>query len=421
MNRVGPLQAQNNLSEIAAGGSAAQAAAQANLGLGSVSQSAVNLKGPTSTAALDAQISVPDGGSEDYQGTLQLQAACVQVLGYDGALLARVMAKPGATDVVCLEAGEGNTGATIYAYSPGYANSSVNLVSQGVAPINISSGAGLLGQFISPTVPVTNPITFTPGSGSNYDGRALTYATITVTTPGNMTSGLLGLYSQGGPGAAFGPDGPGAPSIAAYSSYCFGAGYGISLGGTGCIALGRTVNASTEYNITLGYYGRDQGRRRTLTWCNGYISGPATMQRYITLLIGSVTGAGSFRCTSNNSAADATNTANLVSQNHGTAYIGVHLVNISALVQVSGTNDFAVLTISNLAVANDGSGNISIQRGSPLAMTLGDYTAGGASISGTVSLDSTNAGLNVTINQSTSSANVTTAVVSIDAIENSGR
>lgn len=352
--------------------------------------SPLQLKGPTSTAGYDALISVPDGGSENLQGTLQLSAACTQILGYDGSIQTRWVTVPNATDVLGLEGGVSGTGATVYSYNASSANSNLNLVAQGAGDINVASGSGVLLNVTSPALPVSNTISITPGTGNTNAGAAAV-----AVNAGSGQCGLTVLTTQFASGMAFGPGGAYAPSVTGgTNSFAFGQQASVS-GGSGTFCFGTYTYAFGNNNFVIGYSARDNGRSNTLSWSSGNLSAFGDQQFILTQLRGSLTGNGSIRLTNTatqtSSVANTSNIANLPSASHARA--GIYTLK---LVVLKNYTDAAVFYADNILLLTI-AGTISMISGSPTSLTAGPASTGATGITASIAADTTNQGLNVTV------------------------
>jgi hypothetical protein len=371
-------------------------------GGGGLSGSTLQLKGSTSTATYDAQIAVPDGGSEALQGTLEPAAARHSFLGWDSTEQVRIETAPGSSSFISLMGGLARGGPAIWAGSDTNTNVPLTIGASGLSGIYLVSGQGILAEFTGTALPATGYMTFVAGDTSN------------PTRLQAAGSSTLSLESTSG-GVAIGPKGATAATASgngacAIGSYC-------TASGSYSFAVGYAATATQLSSVALGYYSSDHYRVGHWSFANGHSTGRAAGSAQVGYNILRViyTGTGTFRLTSDNGAVGDGNGSNNSVGFYGSSAFGSMLVSIKATVY-NLVGDVASFFLDNALFIRTSGLTMTLVSGSPTAFTAGPATAGATGFSMSLAADSPNACMNVSITGS--SASTWYVVASVQVLDN---
>ncbi len=220
---IGPLDARNNLSEIAGNGSTAQTTARTNLGLGSIAvqgantvaitggvinglssigtSGPINLTGSGTSSQYDAQISITGGGSAAGQGEVNYLAAYHNFETWDGSFQFRIGANPYATEYLLASGTPLGGGGVLYATNAtdaiplGTGNVNEVFVAQNQGIMQFANGSGPLFSILDPGAPTSANLTTTPGTATSDPTLGSTSGVIAVSAPG--ASGEIRFYING--------------------------------------------------------------------------------------------------------------------------------------------------------------------------------------------------------------------------------
>ncbi len=208
---LGPLDARNNLSEIAGNGSAAQGAARGNLGLGSIAtqganaaaitggtvnglsslgtSGAINLTG-SGTNTYDGQIRASGGGSVAGEGTNSYEAGFHMFKAYDNTPQFGIGYQLGSVEYWSAMGGALTMGGTFYA-SNGTTTGNVdgNFAAQNQGQFWFGNGSGNLFSILDPGGSTGAYIQIKPSNGQATTGGA---------TAAIVSTGDLALIPSGG-------------------------------------------------------------------------------------------------------------------------------------------------------------------------------------------------------------------------------
>ncbi len=406
---VGPLDARNNLSEIAGNGSAAQATARSNLGLGSIATQGANsiaitggvinglssvatsgpikLTGSGTSGAYDAQINVLGGGTISGQGLLQEMSGDQLFTAPDATAQLELTMQLSATDHMCIQGGVLNVGPAIYACSATETNVPLNISSWGAtAPIYFYNGAGYLFNMQPSTGP--GPTANYPVTTSSISGSPVIYGA-------GGTDGTINLSIQayGGCGAvAMGSNGTAVSTATACGAIALGR--SASASGIDSFAFGSLAAADQSDAVSIGPNSWNKNRYGGTCFASGSITGQrGTNQACWYVLRSVMTGAGSKQLTTDGQIGAGYNSMRL---GGGNTPSGAIWLDCKVTVSRTDTYQSALWTIENVGIKAK-SGAISLVTGSPTTFTAGPSDSGISGVTVSFTLDSVNLSPAITV------------------------
>jgi hypothetical protein len=309
------------------------------------SKASLSLTGPTSTApTCDAKIFLPDGGSEDYQGTLQLQAACTQILGYDGSVQWSVMTQMGATEFWRTQGGTG-TGALLIADSITEPNVNAVLAAKGSGDFTFENQYGTLLKISSPNATVQDFLTIgiieSPSNGNFITltpSGVDTNNSVAIPIPSNGNFCLRAPDGSTAQGGNYPSQGCVDLQLARTSPYQVASGFQSTIVGgsshTANYSLATVIGgygntASGAFSVVIGgQNGWDKGETKKTVFGTTYFNTYGDCQRTESVFSGETAGPASIRLTSDGKAPSAIsglrNVFNL--QNYETRFLEISLI-----------------------------------------------------------------------------------------------